>query len=201
MFFFLYKRSGFNTELNNIEDFMQEQDQRWYILKTKTNYEARAKHMIEEMVRNKKLEKSVKEVLIPEKDVIQVVKGKKVKRSKKIYPGYIFIKMDLTDELSYQIKNVTNVSHFVGGRFKPMEVPPEQLKIIDKQIEDSAANPESDISISEGESVSVIDGPFKGFSGVVEEVDQKTSRVKVSVSIFGRATPVELDFSEVHKET
>ena len=180
---------------------MQEQDQKWYILKTKTNYEARAKLMIEEMVRNKKLEDSIKEVLIPERDVIQVVKGKKVKRSKKIYPGYIFVKMNLTDELSYQIKNVTNVSHFVGGRFKPMEVPPEQLKVIDKQIEDSAANPESDISFFEGESVLVIDGPFKGFSGTVEEVDQGKARVKVSVSIFGRPTPVELDFSEVHKET
>jgi len=180
---------------------MEKQDQKWYILKTKTNYEARAKLMIEEMVKNKSLEQSVLEVLIPEKDVIQVVKGKKVKRSKKIYPGYIFVKMKLTDELSYQIKNVSNVSHFVGGRFKPMEVPPEQLKVIDKQIEDSMANPEADISFSEGEAVLVIDGPFKGFSGTVEEVNQEKARIKVSVSIFGRPTPVELDFSEVHKET
>jgi len=180
---------------------MQEQDLKWYILKTKTNYEARAKLMIEEMVKNKSLEQSVLEVLIPEKDVIQVVKGKKVKRSKKIYPGYIFVKMKLTDELSYQIKNVSNVSHFVGGCFKPMEVPPEQLKVIDKQIEDSMANPEADISFSEGEAVLVIDGPFKGFSGTVEEVNQEKARIKVSVSIFGRPTPVELDFSEVHKET
>ena len=177
------------------------QEQKWYILKTKTNYEGRAKHMIEEMVKNKKLEDQIVEVLIPEKDVIQVVKGKKVKRSKKIYPGYIFIKMNLTDELSYQIKNVNNVSHFVGGQFKPMEVPPEQLQVIDKQIEDSITNPESDISFFEGEAVVVIDGPFKGFSGMVKEVNQEKARVKVSVSIFGRPTPVELDFSEVHKET
>lgn len=176
------------------------QEQKWYILKTKTNYEGRAKLMIEEMVKNKKLEDSIFEILIPEKDVIQVVKGKKVKRSKKIYPGYIFVKMNLTDELSYQIKNVSNVSHFVGGHFKPMEVPAEQLKVIDKQIEDSMSNPEADISFSEGEAVLVIDGPFKGFSGTVEEVNQERARVKVSVSIFGRPTPVELDFSEVHKE-
>jgi len=180
---------------------MEKQDQKWYILKTKTNYESRAKYMIEEMIKNKKLEDSILEVLIPERDVIQVLKGKKIKRSKKIYPGYIFVKMNLTDELSYHIKNVTNVSHFVGGRFKPMEVPPEQLKVIDKQIEDSVANPESEISFSEGESVLDIDGPFKGFSGTVEEVNQEKARIKVSVSIFGRPTPVELDFSEVHKET
>jgi len=179
---------------------MQEQDFKWYILKTKTNYEARAKLMIEEMISIKKLEKLVFEVLIPEKDVIQVVKGKKVKRSKKIYPGYIFVKMKLTDELSHHLKSVNNVSHFVGSGFKPMEVPPEQLRVIDKQIEDSVANPESDISFSEGEVVTVIDGPFKGFSGSVEEVNQEKARVKVSVSIFGRPTPVELDFSEVHKE-
>ena len=179
---------------------MKEQDLKWYILKTKTNCEARAKHMIEELVRNEKLEGSIQEVLIPEKDVIQVLKGKKVKRSKKIYPGYIFVQMKLTDELSYKIKTVSNVSHFVGGRFKPMEVPPEQLQIIDQQIKESSANPEAEISFSDGEAVLVIDGPFKGFNGTVEEVNPEKARVKVSVSIFGRPTPVEFDFSQVHRE-
>ena len=179
---------------------MKEQDLKWYVLKTKTSCEARAKHMIEELIRNEKLEDSVQEVLIPEKDVIQVLKGKKVKRSKKIYPGYIFVKMKLTDEISYKVKTVSNVSHFLGGRFKPMEVPPEQLKIIDQQIKESSANPEAEISFSDGEAVLVIDGPFKGFNGTVEEVNPEKARVKVSVSIFGRPTPVEFDFSQVHKE-
>ena len=173
---------------------------KWYVLKTKTSCEARAKKMIEDLIKTKNLKDQIGEVLIPEKEVIQVVKGKKVTRSKKIYPGYIFIQMELSDELSYLIKNITNVSHFVGGRFKPMEVPPEQLKIIDQQIEESSVNPQAQISFSEGENVLVIDGPFKNFNGTVEEVNQEKGRVKVSVSIFGRPTPVEFDFSQVHRE-
>lgn len=176
-------------------------DLKWYVLKTKTSCESRAKQMIENLVKTKKLEKEIGEILIPEKDVIRIVKGKKVKRAKKIYPGYIFVKMKLTDELSYKIKNVANVSHFLGGRFTPIEVPPEQLKIIDQQIEESSANPEAQISFSEGETVLVIDGPFKNFNGTVEEVNQEKGRVKISVSIFGRPTPVEFDFAQVHKES
>ena len=126
------------------------QDFKWYVLKTKTSCENRAKQMIEELVENKNLKDQIGEVLIPEKDVIQVVKGKKVTRSKKIYPGYIFVQMKLSDELSYVIKNVANVSHFVGGRFKPHEVPKEQLEVIDRQIEGSSANPQAQISFSGG---------------------------------------------------
>ena len=175
-------------------------DFKWYVLKTKASCENRAKKMIEDLVKNKNLRDQIGEVLIPEKDVIQVVKGKKVTRSKKIYPGYIFVQMNLSDELSYAIKNVSNVSHFVGGRFRPMEVPKEQLEVIDRQIEESSANPQAQISFSEGEAVLVIDGPFKNFNGMVEEVNQEKGRVKVSVSIFGRPTPVEFDFSQVHRE-
>ena len=173
---------------------------KWYVLKTKTSCEGRAKQMIEDLIKTKNLKEQITEVLIPEKEVIQVVKGKKVRRSKKIYPGYIFVQMKLSDELSYLIKSITNVSHFVGGRFKPVEVPPEQLKIIDQQIEESSVNPQAQITFSEGETVLVIDGPFKNFNGTVEEVNQEKGRVKVSVSIFGRPTPVEFDFSQVHRE-
>ena len=176
------------------------QDFKWYILKTKTSCEGRAKQMIEDLVESKNLKEQIGEILIPEKDVIQIVKGKKVVRSKKIYPGYIFVQMKLNDELSYAIKNVSGVSHFVGGRFKPTEVPKEQLKVINQQIEESSANPQAQISFSEGEPVVVIDGPFKNFNGTVEEVNQEKGRVKVSVSIFGRPTPVEFDFSQVHRE-
>lgn len=177
------------------------QDFKWYILKTKTSCEKRAKKMIEDLIESKNLKDQIGEVLIPEKDVIQVVKGKKVTRPKKIYPGYIFVQMKLNDQLSYVIKNLSNVSHFVGGRFKPLEVPKEQLQIIGQQIEESSANPQAQISFSEGEAVVVIDGPFKSFNGTVEEVNQEKGRVKVLVSIFGRPTPVEFDFSQVHKES
>jgi len=176
------------------------QDFKWYILKTKTSHERRAKRMIEDLVENKNLKDQIGEILIPEKDVIQVVKGKKVVRSKKIYSGYIFVQMRLSDELSYAIKNVSGVSHFVGGRFQPMEVPKEQLTVINQQIEESSANPQAQVSFSEGEAVLVIDGPFKNFNGTVEEVNQEKGRVKISVSIFGRPTPVEFDFSQVHRE-
>ena len=176
------------------------EDLKWYVLKTKTSCEARAKRMIEDLIKTKNLKDQIGEVLIPEKEVVQVLKGKKVTRSKKIYPGYIFVKMKLNDELSYLIKSITNISHFVGGRFKPMEVPPEQLKVIDQQMEESSANPQAQITFSEGEAVMVIDGPFKNFNGKVEEVNQEKGRVKVSVSIFGRPTPVEFDFSQVHRE-
>lgn len=174
---------------------------KWYILKTKTSCEQRAKQMIEDLVKTKKLEKQVGEILIPEKNVIQVVKGKKVTRSKKIYPGYIFVQMKLSEQLSHTIKNITNVSHFVGSRFQPVEVPKEQLEVIGKQIEESTEHPQAQISFSEGEAVVVIDGPFKNFNGTVEEVNQEKGRVKVFVSIFGRPTSVEFDFSQVHKET
>ena len=175
---------------------------KWYILKTKTNCENRAKSVIERAVKTRKLEDQVKEILIPERDVVQVVKGKKVTRSKKIYPGYIFIQMNLGGKLWHVIQNSANVSHFVGGeRDKPLEVPPEQLEAINQKIEESAESPAAQISFSEGEFVQVIDGPFKNFNGKVEEVNQEKGRVKVSVSIFGRPTPVEFDFEQVHRET
>lgn len=177
------------------------QDFKWYILKTRTNCEERARQMIEELVKTKKLEDQIGKILIPEKEVIQVVKGKKVNRLKKIYPGYIFVQMKLSDELSYTIKNVTSVSHFIGNRFKPLEVPKEQLDVIGQQMEKSSAGPQAQISFSEGETVMVIDGPFKNFNGTVEEVNQEKGRVKVFVSIFGRPTPVEFDFSQVHRES
>ena len=175
-------------------------DFKWYILKTKTNCEERAKQMIEELIKAKKLEGQIGKILIPEKDVIQVVKGKKVTRLKKIYPGYVFVQMRLNDKLSYIVKNVTNVIHFIGNRFQPLEVPKEQFDVIGRQIEESSSNPQAQISFSEGESVMIIDGPFKNFNGTVEEVNQEKGRVKVFVSIFGRPTPVEFDFAQVHKE-
>ena len=179
---------------------MAEVNLKWYILKTKTNYEARAKKMIEDVIKNKSLEEEIEEVLIPEKEVIQVLKGKKVTRLKKIYPGYIFVKMKLTPELAYTIKNVSNVSHFVGNKLEPLEVPKEQLQNIGKQIEEGVRAPETVVSFTEGDTVLVIDGPFKNFNGQVEEVNHEKGRVKVSVKIFGRPTPVDVDFAQVHKE-
>ena len=173
---------------------------KWYIIKTKANCEAKAKESIRRLMQDRHLAAQVGDILIPEKEVVEVVKGKKVIRSKKIYPGYVFIQMHLTNNLWYLIKSASNVVNFVGKQGQPVEVPLEQVESITHQIEKDIANPQVKVSFSTGEHVKVIDGPFNSFSGVVEEVNQEKGRVKVSVSIFGRPTPVELDFSQVHRE-
>ena len=174
---------------------------KWYILKTKTNCEARAKLSIEKIIKIHKVSDKVKQVLIPEKDVVEVVKGKKVTRPKKIYPGYIFIEMNLSNDLWHLIKKAASVIHFVGGtRARPLEVPEDQLIVVNKTVQESTESPQAQITFFKGETVLVIDGPFKNFNGVVEEISPDKGRVKVSVSIFGRPTPVEFDFSQVHRE-
>ncbi len=177
------------------------EDFKWYILKTRTNCEAKAKSVIETIIKTRKIQDRVKTILVPKRDVVEISKGKKVTCAKKIYPGYIFLQMKLSDELWHVIKSAPNVSHFVGGtKSKPKEVPSEQLDIIEQKIKDGANNPQTKITFSEGDAVLVIDGPFKNFNGVVEEVNKEKGRVKVSVSIFGRPTPVEFDFEQVHRE-
>lgn len=181
---------------------MRMEDFKWYILKTKTNCEMKAKSVIESTVRNKKMEDQLQKVLIPETDVVQILKGKKVTRSRKMYPGYIFLQMKLSPDLWHAIKDSANVSHFVGGtKSHPREVPANQLETIEKKIQDGVENPQTTASFFEGDTILVIDGPFKNFNGVVEDVNQEKGRVKASVSIFGRPTPVEFDFSQVHKES
>lgn len=175
-------------------------DLKWYIVKTKANCEAKAKEAIRRLVYDRHLKSQVGDILIPEKEVVEVVKGKKVTRSKKIYPGYVFVQMNLTNNLWYLIKSVSNVVNFVGKQGQPVEVPLEQVQSITHQIEKDMEHPQVKVSFTAGEHVKVIDGPFNSFSGVVEEVNHEKGRVKVSVSIFGRPTPVELDFSQVHRE-
>ena len=173
---------------------------KWYIIKTKVNCEAKAKESIHRLIKERHLEDQIGEILIPEKEVVELVKGKKASRSKKIYPGYVFIQMRLTNTLCYLIKNASNVVNFLGRQGEPVEVPFKQVESITRQIKESEAHPHIKVSFSAGEQVKVIDGPFNSFSGVVEEVNQEKGRVKVSVSIFGRPTPVELDFAQVHRE-
>ena len=174
-------------------------DFKWYIVKTKTNCEMKTKEAIKRLAKDHHLDSQLKEILIPEKEVVEVVKGKKVTRPKKFYPGYVFIQMRLTDHLWHLIKNVSNVVNFVGQKGIPTEVPLQQISAI-TQVKDSAVHYHAKVSFTSGEYVKVIDGPFKSFSGVVEEVNQEKGRVKVSVSIFGRPTPVELDFAQVYRE-
>ena len=178
-------------------------EKKWYIIKTKTNCEFRAKDSIQNLVKTHQLGSYVGDILIPEKDVVEVVKGKKITRSKKFYPGYVFVQMYLTDRVWHLIRGVSNVVSFVGGGKKglPPEVPPNQIEAIQSQVKGGLESPEVKVSFSVGESVMVIDGPFKGFNGVVKEVHQDRGRITIEVSIFGGPTPVELDFAQVHSES
>lgn len=183
-----------------MESEVTKDDFKWYIIKTKTNCEFKAKSAIQRLAKDHHLSSDLKNILIPEKEVVEVIKGKKVIRSKRFYPGYVFVQMHLTNHLWHLIKTVSNVVNFVGKQGKPTEVPAQQISAITNQIEEDVVHPHSKVSFTVGEHVQVIDGPFKTFGGVVEEVNQEKGRVKVSVSIFGRPTPVELDFSQVYRE-
>ena len=188
--------------MNKAGPSAQNLEQKWYIIKTKTNCEFRARESIQGLVKTHRLGEYVGDILVPEKDVVEVVKGKKVTRSKKFYPGYVFVQMRLTDRVWHLIRGVSNVVSFVGGgKGRPPEVPFSQIEAIQNKTQGDFASSEETASFSIGESVAVIDGPFKGFSGIVKEVNQEKARIKIEVSIFGGPTPVELDFAQVHSES
>lgn len=173
---------------------------KWYIVKTKTNCEFKVRDGIKRVTKDYKLEDNIQEILIPEKEVIEVVRGKKITKLKKFYSGYVFINIHFTNQIWHLIKNISGVINFVNQKGVPTEVPIQQIESITNQIKEEAINPSVKISFIIGEHVKVIDGPFKSFNGVVEKVNQEKCRVKVAVSIFGRPTPVELDFSQVYRE-
>ena len=174
-------------------------DFKWYIIKTKTNCEFKAKGAIQSLVQDHHLSNQIQDILVPEKEVIEVVRGKKVNRLKKFYPGYVFIQMHLTSQLWHLIRSATSVINFVGKQGMPAEVPATQIEAITTQVQEDSASPNIKVTFTAGEYVQVIDGPFKSFNGVVEAVQPEKARLKVSVSIFGRPTPVELDFSQVYR--
>ena len=174
-------------------------DFKWYIVKTKTNCEVKVKEAVYRLVKDHNISDQVRDILIPEKEVVEVVKGKKTQRARKFYPGYIFVEMQLTNQLWHLIRNASNVVNFVGKKGEPTEVPVQQIEAITTQVQEDSVQLGDKVIFTTGEHVQVIDGPFKSFNGVVEAVNQEKARLKVSVSIFGRPTPVELDFSQVYR--
>jgi transcriptional antiterminator NusG len=172
---------------------------KWYIVNTQTSCEAIAKRSIEERIRSLHLEQMFGEILIPSENVVELVKGKKATRARKFFPGYIFVQMLMTDEAWHVVKNASKVTGFVGGKVKPPEVPEEEVMRVTRQMALGAEKVQPKVKFSVGESVTVIDGPFSGFNGAVEELNAEKGKVKVLVSIFGRPTPVELDFVQVEK--
>lgn len=174
-------------------------EKRWYIVNTQTGQESKAKLALEERIKTHKMEDFFGEVLIPSENVVELVKGEKKTTSRKIFPGYMFVQMSLNEKTWHLVRETSKVTSFVGNSMKPTPVSPEEVERVTKQAAQGIEKPKPKIKFSEGESVRVIDGPFSNFNGTVEEINPEKGKVKVLVSIFGRPTPVELDFIQVEK--
>lgn len=175
-------------------------EKKWYIVNTQTGCEGTAKTAIEERIRAMKMESLFGQILIPSENVVELVKGQKKERSRKFFPGYIFVQMYLSDETWHLVRNSSKVTGFVGGtKTRPPEVPEAEVLRVTQQMAGIAEKPKPKVKFTVGESVTVVDGPFSNFNGTVEEINEDKGKVKVLVSIFGRPTPVELDFLQVSK--
>ncbi len=176
-------------------------EKKWYIINVQSGCEATAKSAIEERIRSSKMETQFGEILIPAENVVELVKGQKTTKSRKFFPGYIFVNMVLSDNTWHLVKNSSKVSGFVGGgKTRPPEVPEHEVMRVTQQMAGLGEKPKTKINFSVGEQVTVIDGPFSNFNGTVEDINEEKAKVKVLVSIFGRPTPVELDFVQVEKQ-
>ena len=175
-------------------------EKKWYIVNTQTGCEATAKTAIEERIRSQKMEEFFGQILIPSENVVELVKGQKQTKSRKFFPGYMFVQMFLNDETWHLVKHSSKVTGFVGGaKTRPPEVPEAEVLRVTQQMAGVAEKPRAKVKFTVGENVTVVDGPFSNFSGTVEEINEDKAKVKVLVSIFGRPTPVELDFIQVEK--
>jgi transcription termination/antitermination protein NusG len=172
---------------------------RWYVIHAYSNFEKKVAESIREQAKQRGLADLFEEVLVPIEKVTEVRRGKKVDAERKFFPGYVLAKMDMTDEAFHLIKNTPKVTGFLGADNKPMAISDSEAARIIHQVQEGIERPKPSVSFEVGEQVRVSDGPFASFNGVVEEVDDARSRVKVAVSIFGRATPVELEFGQVEK--
>ena len=172
---------------------------RWYIVHAYSNFEKKVADSIKEQAAQKGLSDLFEQVLVPTEEVVEVRRGRKIKSERRFFPGYVLVKMDLTDQAFHLIKNTPKVTGFLGAENKPMPISESEAMRILHQVQEGVERPKTSVSFEVGENVRVADGPFASFSGVVEEIDEARSRVKVAVSIFGRATPVELEFGQVEK--
>lgn len=171
----------------------------WYVVHTFSGYEQKVKAALEERIKSMGKADKFGEILVPVEKVMELVKGKKKTSSRKFFPGYILVQMELDDETWHVVKETPKVTGFVGGTTNPAPVSEEEVRAITQQMEEGAVKPKPRVLFSVGESVKVVDGPFVDFNGIVEEVRPDKGKLRVLISIFGRATPVELDFVQVER--
>ena len=172
---------------------------RWYIVHAYSGFEKKVAASIREQAVQKEMTDLIEEVMVPMEEVVEMRRGQKVNAERKFFPGYVLVKMEMTDESYHLVKNVGKVSGFLGTANKPQPIPEKEAMRILQQMQEGIERPKPSVTFDIGEQVRVSDGPFASFNGTVEEVDEERSRLKVSVSIFGRATPVELEYTQVEK--
>jgi transcriptional antiterminator NusG len=171
----------------------------WYIVHAYSNFEKQVANAIREQSIQRGMEDKFSEILVPTEDVVQVRKGRKVQSERKFFPGYVLVKMEMTDDAYHLVKKTNKVAGFLGSQNKPIPITSDEVERIMTQVQEGVDGPVSSLTFEIGEQVRVAEGPFASFSGMVEEVDVERSRLKVAVSIFGRATPVELEYNQVEK--
>jgi transcription termination/antitermination protein NusG len=172
---------------------------KWYIVHTYSGFENKVKMALEERIRNLAQEDFFGKVLVPTEKVVELRQGQKRTSSRKFYPGYILVQMHLNDETWHTVRNTAKVTGFVGGEVKPSPVPDEEAERIILQMEEGVSRPKPRYQFEEGDEVRVIDGPFNNFQGIVEEVKPDKEKLRILITIFGRPTPVELEFIQVNK--
>lgn len=172
---------------------------RWYIVQAYSGFEKKVAQSIKDTAEAKGYDEWISEVLVPTEEVVEVRRGQKVNAERKFFPGYVLVKMELRDETWSMIKNTARVTGFLGGSGKPVPISQAEADRILNQVQEGVEKPRPSINFEIGETVRVIDGPFTSFAGEIEDIDLEKARLKVSVSIFGRATPVELDYTQVEK--
>lgn len=172
---------------------------RWYVLHVYSGFEGKVAEAIREKARKQGLEEAIEDIMVPTEEVVEIKRGQRATSERKVFPGYVLAKMAMSDEIWHLVKDTPKVTGFLGAGNKPSPISEKEAAQLIQQLKDGIEKPRNAIEFDIGEKVKVMEGPFASFEGIVEEIDEDKGRVKVSVSIFGRATPVELEFGQVEK--
>jgi transcription termination/antitermination protein NusG len=170
---------------------------RWYVVHTYSGFENKVKISLQERIDSAGMQPYFTDILVPQEDVVELVGGEKKTSKRKFFPGYVLVRMDLNDETWHIVKNTPKVTGFIGSKDKPTPIPDEDVEVLRARIEEGTLKPKPKFKFDVGDHVRIIDGPFTNFDGVVDEVKPEKGKLRVIVSIFGRSTPVELDFIQV----